>query len=225
MSGIGLLNEKPLHSSLKAWYSNPGDLFEVPVEGSIIDIVRGRQLIEIQTGGFSSMRSKLAKLLPLHEIRLVHPIPLEKWIIKLPESGEGTATRRKSPKRGRYEDAFREMVSIPELFLDPNLSVDILLTREEETRAYDGRRGWRRRGWVIQERALVEVVERRLFVKAADWGNLLPEGMETFTTADLAEELDLPRVLAQKMAYFLRRTGVIRQIGKRARSILYTRSK
>ena len=127
MSGIGLLNEKPLHSSLKAWYSIPGDLFEVPVEGSVIDIVRGRQLIEIQTGGFSSMRSKLAKLLPLHEVRLVHPIPREKWIIKLPESGEGIATRRKSPKIGRYEDAFREMVSIPELFLDPGHDHDSYL--------------------------------------------------------------------------------------------------
>ena len=29
MSGIGLLNEKPLHASLKQWYAQPGDQFEV----------------------------------------------------------------------------------------------------------------------------------------------------------------------------------------------------
>ncbi len=37
MSGIGLLNEKPLHASLKEWYAQPGDQFEVPVDGFVID--------------------------------------------------------------------------------------------------------------------------------------------------------------------------------------------
>ena len=49
MSGIGLLNEKPLHASLKQWYARPGDRFEVAVGGFVIDIVRDDLLIEIQT--------------------------------------------------------------------------------------------------------------------------------------------------------------------------------
>src|SRR5262245_62323945 len=32
-SRIGLLNEKPLHAALKAWYAQPGDQFEVPLDG------------------------------------------------------------------------------------------------------------------------------------------------------------------------------------------------
>ena len=40
MSGIGLLNEKPLHASLKQWYARPGDRFEVPVDGYVIDLSR-----------------------------------------------------------------------------------------------------------------------------------------------------------------------------------------
>jgi hypothetical protein len=32
MSGIGLLNEKPLHASLKEWYAQPGDRFEEPAD-------------------------------------------------------------------------------------------------------------------------------------------------------------------------------------------------
>ena len=43
MTGIGLLNEKPLHASLKQWYARPGDRFEVPVDGFVIDIVRRRE--------------------------------------------------------------------------------------------------------------------------------------------------------------------------------------
>jgi hypothetical protein len=62
LSGIGLLNEKPLHASLKQWYARPGDRFEVPVDGFVIDIVRGRLLIEIQTRNFASTRAKLIKL-------------------------------------------------------------------------------------------------------------------------------------------------------------------
>lgn len=226
MSRIGLLNERPLHSSLKEWYSSPGDLLEVPVEGFVVDIVRGSLLIEIQTGGFHSIRSKLQKLLPVHEIRLVYPIPLEKWILKVPDDG-GAPARRKSPRKGRIEDLFAEMVSFPDLLLDRNLSVEVLLTREEEVWRYrggrgrSGGRGRRRRGWLVEERRLIEVVDGRLFSHPSQWLPLLPEGLDEFTTEDLAAELGIRRGLAQKMAYCLRRSEVIAQEGRKGRSYLY----
>src|SRR6185503_11946586 len=71
MPGIGLLNEKPLHASLKQWYARPGDQFEVPVGGFVIDIVRDDLLIEIQTRNFSSIKSKLNKLAHSHRVRLI----------------------------------------------------------------------------------------------------------------------------------------------------------
>src|SRR5215208_3427729 len=74
MSGIGLLNEKPLHASLKQWYARPGDRIEVPVDGFVIDIVRDDLLIEIQTRNFASLKSKLTKLARSHPVRLVYPI-------------------------------------------------------------------------------------------------------------------------------------------------------
>jgi hypothetical protein len=61
MSGIGLLNEKPLHASLKEWYSQPQDQFEVAVDGFVIDIVRDDLLLEIQTANLASVKSKLAR--------------------------------------------------------------------------------------------------------------------------------------------------------------------
>lgn len=71
MSGIGLLNERPLHASLKQWYAQPGDQFEVAVDGFVIDIVRDDLLLEIQTGSFASIKSKLATLVQSHQIRLI----------------------------------------------------------------------------------------------------------------------------------------------------------
>jgi hypothetical protein len=80
ISKIGTLNEKPLHEALKRWYAQPGDIFEAPVDGFVVDIVRGDLLIEIQTRNFSAIKRKLEQLLISHSVRLVYPIPSEKWI-------------------------------------------------------------------------------------------------------------------------------------------------
>jgi hypothetical protein len=222
MSGIGLLNEKPLHASLKEWYAQPGDQFEVTVDGFVIDIVRDDLLLEIQTGNFASIRSKLIDLVRAHRIRLIYPIAQEKWIVKQARDSSGGVTRRKSPKRGRVEDLFWEMVSFPHLLVNSNFSLEVLLIREEEVRRYEGKRKWRRRGWVIEERRLLEVADRRLFEEAADLQVLLPEKIgESFTTRDLAEAMGIRRQLAQKMTYCLRKASVIESIGKRGRANLY----
>jgi len=223
MTGIGLLNEKALHASLKQWYARPEDRFEVPVDGFVIDIVRAGLLLEIQTRSLASIETKLASLVRSHHIRLIYPIAQEKWIVKLAQEGSSSrVTRRKSPKAGRVEDLFWEMVSFPQLLLNPNFSLEVLMIREEEARRYEGRRRWRRKGWVTEERRLLEVAERRLFQEPADWLALLPEGLGSFTARDLAEAIDIREELAQKMAYCLRKAQVINLIGKRGRANLYT---
>jgi hypothetical protein len=224
---IGLLNEKPMHAALKQWYAQPDDVFEALVDGFVIDVVRGDLLIEIQTGNFSAVKEKLSTLVAKHPVRLVYPIPHEKWIVKLdPEpEGKGKAQRRKSPKRGGVEDVFNELVSFPELLAQPNFSLEVLLIQEEEVRRYDGRRAWRRRGWVTEERRLLEVVSGQRFETAGDVWALIPDDLPgMFTTSDLAGAMRKPRRLAQKAAYCLRKMGVITQVGKRGRSVLYARA-
>ena len=216
-----MLNEKPLHASLKKWYAQPGDQFEVAVDGFVIDIVRNNLLLEIQTGSFASIRSKLATLVRSHQIRLIYPIAQEKWIVRLAKDDGRAATRRKSPKRGRVEELFWDMVSIPQLISSRNLSLEVLMIREEEARRYAGTRTWRRKGWVIAERRLLEVIDRRLFDKPSDWLALLPEGFEPFTARDLADAMGLRLELAQKMAYSLREAKLVKLIGKRGRANLY----
>jgi hypothetical protein len=221
---IGTLNEKPLHAALKKWYARPDDRFEVPVDGFVVDIVRGDLLVEVQTGSFSGIKRKLAVLAAHHPVRLVYPVAREKWIVKLAKDGHGRLNRRKSPKRGAFEHVFVELVSFPQLLSDPNFSLDVLLIQEEESRRYDGKRGWRRGGWVTHERRLLEVVGRRLFETPADMRALLPNALdEPFTTSELAAAIARPRRLAQKMAYCLREMGVIAPVGKRGNAILYTK--
>ena len=221
MPGIGLLNEKALHASLKQWYARPGDRLEVPVDGFVIDIVRDDLLIEIQTCNFSAIKSKLTNLARCHRVRLIYPIVQEKWIVRSATRNGKRAIRRKSPKRGRMEDLFWELVSIPQLLSNPNFSLEVLMIRQEEVRRYERKRRWRSKGWVIEGRRLLEVVDQRLFWQSADWLRFLPDGLESFTTSDLASGMNTRRELAQKMAYCLREGRMIELIGKRGRANLY----
>ena len=221
MPGIGLLNEKELHASLKQWYARPGDRFEVPVDGFVIDIVRDDLLIEIQTRNFASIKSKLDTLARCHRVRLIYPIVQEKWIVRAATGNGKKAMRRKSPKKGRLEDLFWELVSIPQLLLNPNFSLEVLMIRGEEVRRYNVAKRRVRKGWLIEGHRLLDVLDQRSFGHSGDWLRLLPHGLELFTTSDLASRINTRRELAQKMAYCLREARMIELIGKRGRSNLY----
>ena len=223
MAGIGLLNEKELHASLKQWYARPGDKLEVPVDGFVIDIVRENLLIEIQTRNLAAINSKLTRLTHSHQVRLIYPIVKEKWIVRQgPTNLSGTnniaRVRRKSPKRGRLEDLFWELVSIPQLLANPNFSLEVLMIREEEMRRHDRRR---RKGWVLEGRRLLEVLDQHLFTRAEDWLAFLPAELTSFTTVELATGIEANRELAQKLAYCLRHAKMIELIGRRGRANLY----
>lgn len=226
LAQIGTLNEKPLHAALKEWIGKPNDRFEVSVDGFVIDIVRGDRLFEIQTRNFASLKGKLHRLAAGHRVRLIYPIAQEKWIVKLPEDGGGEdrQRRRKSPKRGRIDHVFGELVSFPKLLANPNFELMVLLIQEEEVRRHDNARGWRRRGWITHERRLLDVVDQRLFRTPEDMAAFLPPDLpEPFTTSDLSKAIGQPQRLAQKMAYCLREMGMIHQVGRRSCAILCER--
>ena len=219
---IGTLREKPLHASIKRWYARPGDGVEVRVDGYVIDLVREGLLIEVQTRGFASMKPKIAALLGLgHRVRIVHPIPIDKGIVKV--DGDGLVlSRRRSPRHGNPIDIFAELVSFPGLFSHPRLEVEVLMITEEEYRRHVLDRSWRRNGWTVAERRLIEVVETLRLGRVEDLAKLLPDDLpETFTTGDLAEKLGRPRRAAQQMAYCLRNLGAIVPVGKRDNGVLY----
>jgi hypothetical protein len=222
---IGTLNEKPLHAALKEWYAQPGDVFETPVDGFVVDIVRGELLIEIQTRSLAALKRKLARLVETHPVRLVHPIAAEKWILRVDDDG-AVLGRRKSPLHGAAIQIAKELVSFPRLLAHPNFTLEVLLIQEEEVRRHDTTRArnWRRKGWATQERRLLAVTGSQVFHGPADLERLLPEGLaEPFTARELAEAAGQPLALAHKLAYCLREVGVVTEVGKRGRSRLMAR--
>ena len=221
-SGIGTLSEKSLHAGLKDWVSQPGDEFEVKVGGFVIDVVRQELLIEIQTRHLYAIKRKLTKLLSNgHEIRLLHPIAREKWIVRETAVGD-PISRRKSPKRGQTLDIFKEMVRLTGLIPHPNLTIEVLLTQEEEILRDDGKGSWRRKRWSIHDRRLLDVVSRQSFGDKTDYLAVIPEELERpFTNKQLAYALGCRHDLATKITYTLRQMELLEIIGKEGRSNLY----
>lgn len=218
---IGSLNEKPLHASLKEWYRRPGDRVEEPLDGFVIDLWREGTLIEIQTRSFSSMRRKLDSLVDNYPLRLVHPVPATKWIVKLDERGE-MVSRRRSPKRGIPADVCAELVSFPSLLSHPNFTLEVAMVESEEIRRPDAKRGWRRGGYAVVEQRLVDVVTTTLLALPGDLLGLIPDHLpEPFTTADLAAAMGRSRHQAQEVAYCLRVSGAVDVVGRDRRGILY----
>ena len=219
---IGTLRESSLHASLKSWYFKPGDMMETVVEGSIVDIVRGKLCIEVQTQQLGAIKKKVNTLLKNHPVCVVYPIPVERSIIRIDINTDQILSKRKSPKKGSYLDLFFELVHVPQLLRQENFSVDVLLVREEQIYVNDGNGSWRRKGWSISDRRLLEVVDSRLFSVPGDYLELIPRNLSIpFTVNDLAKAIGYPRSLASKMAYTLREIGVIETVGKRNRSFLY----
>ncbi len=220
---IGTLNEKPLHAALKRWAAEDGDRFEVPVGRFVADIVRGDQIIEIQTGSTAVLKRKLTALLGRRSVRLLIPIPVRKTISTIDGSGTEIQSRRSS-KRGSLLDAFHELINLRAFLGDPNFTIDVVLIHEEEVRRPRSRPKRRRKEWEIHERRLLEVIDSVSLQHPADYLAFVPVSLvEPFTTADLARAIDRPRWMAGKIAYVLRKMGALRAIGKAGNSILYER--
>jgi hypothetical protein len=222
-NGIGVYAESSLHASLKLFVAEPGDRFEVRVAGKVADILRtSGDIAEIQTQAFGKLKSKLTAFCPEHRVNVVYPIAIERIIFTLdPKTGD-VLSKRKSPKRGKIEDVFEELVYYPDILSVSGVSLEILLVHLEEVRIKDGRGSWRRKGVSIHDKRLVDVEERRILKKPADILSLLPAELPNeFTSADIAEILGRNRRFGGAVAYVLSHSGLSDAAGKRGRLILY----
>ena len=214
--------ENSLHAALKAWLAQPGDLIEARLDGWVADILRGEQVIEVQTGNFSALRPKLESLLPHYAVHVIYPMAVERWVRRISSDGS-TITRRKSPKHARIEDIFAEVVYIGRWLAHPRLTLDVLLIHEEVHWLNDGHGSWRRKGWSVADRTLLNVTGQMRFENIRDYAALLPDGLpQPFSNRDLAAAAGLRQRLARKMTYTLREIDILASAGKRGRTNLFT---
>ena len=214
--------ESTLHRQLKALYGGPSGAQEVRVGDYWIDaVVRGR-LIEIQRASLSAIRPKIAALLQSHRVTIVKPLAARTFIVRRDRAGGEIVSSRYSPLRRSILNVFEEFVHFGEVFPHPRLTFEIVMIEQEEHRVARCKRRFNGPDFKVEDRVLREVHSTHTFRTAKDLAVLLPESLPSpFTSADLAAQAKIPRWLAQKMVYCLRRIGAIEATGKVKNAVQY----
>lgn len=214
--------ETTLHRQLKEFYCGDAQAREVRVGDYRIDAVVDGALVEIQLASLSALKRKVPELLREHAVIVVKPLAAHKTISRRNGRNGPITNRRVSPRHETVLDLFQELVHFIDVFPHPRLTLEVLLTEQEEFRVHRARRWRRGRDYRIEDRRLLGIHDRHVLRTAADLARWLPPELpHQFTTLELARAAGIPRWLAQKMAYCLRKIGAITLCGKRRNAILY----
>ena len=222
---IGMLGEKTLHSALKFYYEPDEAKHEREFSGFLADILNDEGVIEVQTRGLYKLNRKLAEYSALVSVTVVHPVIRRRGIVYLdPETGE-LSKPRLSPKRGRTEDAFSELVHIRNELKLPGVRVVIPLIDAEEYRIKQGRAtryGRKPLKFELIPKALVGETE---LDRPGDWLALLPEELNSrrFSVKELAECAKLPERTASAMCAVLLSLGALEREREGRRFIYWVR--
>lgn len=243
---INTYNETSLHAVLKKMYALEDDsLTEQKYGPFILDIqTRNGDAIEIQTANLSSLAKKTAYMLQnKKKIKIVHPVALNKTIKTIQADGS-LVSNRKSANHPTIYPALRSMTGMYPYFLQKGFTLEVLYIEELEIRKKTKEKVQthnksRRhlKDWIIFDRQLVQIYEKKVFKTKADWIKLLPvECRNQFTKPQLqkalAEQLmneGHSKAGAAKNAsyhpllvWLLLKMGLIRQSGMSGRAKLYT---
>lgn len=220
--GIGMQSEKTLHAVLKNYIDPDEDHQEIPIDNYVADIYHDGRITEIQTAHMDAMRARLRCFLPQYPVRIVYPVPAEKWIIWVdPDTGE-LLKKNRSPLRGSFYHAFRELYRIRPFLLDPNLSFELMLIDLDEYRLLDGWSRDRKRGSHRYDRIPVRLRDRMVLTCPQDYMQFVPADLEEpFTSAELAKAVGFRKKGFSTVLLILTEAGVVERIGKRGNSWLY----
>ena len=225
--GIGTLNERTLHATLKYWLQPDVALHEVAVGGCIADIFDGAHATEVQTGGCFPLQKKLRKLLSLNPVTVVIPLPHAKWVRWVdPQSGE-VGDPHRAPRLGRLSEALPQLYWLERFWQEGGaphpLTVRVLLLDIVEYRRQDGWGNAGKRGAHRLDRRPLKLCEDVTLTGFADAAALLPDLPAEFTTPEFVKLFGHRGVAMRYALRFLERGGLIFRAGTRGRAILYRR--
>lgn len=190
---------------------------------AVVEDRLGKELIEIQLGSLWAIRDRICRLTRRHRVRIVKPIIGRKRLFKRDRKGGRVVDQRFSPRQGRMLELFDELVYFTRAFPHRNLTLEVLLVDIEEWRypSRNRRRPWRKQ-FAVEDQKLIAICETKRFATANDLRQLVNCTLpQTFDTAQLAAGLNVPRWMAQRIAYVLRTMGSVQTIGKRRGARLY----
>ncbi len=215
--------ETTLHRQLKELYCPAAEHREVRLGAYRIDGLADGRLIEIQQSPLGAIRDKVRALLQTHRVLVVKPLAAEKTIFKWDAGKKRVESCRKSPRHEQPWTLFEELVHFVTVFPHERLALELVLTEQQEDRVPARKRSRRGKDYRVVDKRLIEVRGVFRVETTDDLWNLLPDLPAEFTTAELAATMAVPRWVAQKVGYCLRKTGAAETAGKRGNALVYRR--
>ena len=225
--GINLYSEYSLHAQLKEYLAEPGDRFEVLVEGKVIDLVRADgELVEVQTGHLFQIKAKVLGLAEKgYRVRVVYPVSVACELRRLDPVTNELLSVRRSPKRGNIYCLFDELVRAPELVAASNITFEVLMIHSAKTKTRDGSGSFWRRGDRTVDRELIQVISSYSFCSRDQWLAIIPGSLaQPWNSATLGEALCISSAKARKILYCFSHAGILAEAGKEGRYKTYEKN-
>lgn len=185
--GINTYAEKRLHRVLKCYYEPDETQHEQKVGRYVADILRGEEIVEIQTASLHPLKAKIAYYLgeTPYRITVVHPVCTKRWIRWIDPEDGSVSTPRRSPKKENAVTAAADLVYLCDYLTHPRLSFRFPVLEVEDYRLLNGRSTDRKHHSSRYERFPLTLLDELEIEGPADYGALLPVDMpEVFTGAE-----------------------------------------
>ncbi|MDE7326366.1 MAG: hypothetical protein K2N63_08835 [Lachnospiraceae bacterium] len=224
-AGIGTLAEKTIHAVLKHYYAPDITHHEKKLAGFVADAYTGREIFEIQTRNFNTLRRKLDAFLPLCDVNIVYPVAHTKYLRYIdPLTGEVTAPR-KSPKHGSCYAIFPELYRIKTYLDNKHLHIHIALLDVEEYRFLDGFSKNKRKGATKNDSLPLHLYDEVTINNTDDYVRLIPDNLpEQFTSKDFKKSAHVNQPLANVSLNILNFVGAVRRVGKQGNLYIYEKN-
>lgn len=242
--GIGTLAEKQMHAAIKRFLcpdetkheilldGSAGHIPQVTAEGEkkpkkrrfVADILDKNTVYEIQTGGFSPLRDKIAWILEntTYNVMVIHPIAETKWISTINSKTGNIENRTRSPQKGRIEDIASELYFFRDFLASPRFSLVLLMIEGEQYRKNlqtDGRKRPRYRKY---EMIPVSLLRAHIFKTIDDYKYFLPESLPNpFCVKNFSAKTKICGMDAYSIVKTLLHLGLLEEHGNLGRAAAY----
>lgn len=225
-NGIGTLGEKTLHAVIKHYIEPDEAYHEIRVSSFVADIMKDRNIIEIQTRNFGKMRKKLNVFLKDNGVTIVYPVAAIKWLTWLDGATGEISNRRKSPRRGTKYDILPELYRIREYVSSPGIRFCILMLEVEECRNLNGWGKDKKRGSTRHDGVPLDIIEEVYIDSVSDFSLLVPDSLDTdFTVKDYHKATKMSLRNAGMSINVLYNIGIIERMGKNGNQYIYSIAK
>ena len=220
--GIGTLGEKTLHAVLKDYFQEDERFQEFTVDGYVADVVRGGEVVEIQTRDLYRLAPKISTFLVENRVTVVHPIALTKTVFWMdPETGE-CISQRKSNKKGKVIDILPELYGLRQFLVNEKFRICVLLLNVNEYRILDGYGKDKKKRATKLDRYPTALIDEIYLENAEDYRRFLPDELpEAFASSDFRIAAKCDTFTAQRSLNILSQLGILECIGRRGRQKAY----